>query len=245
MYLEIDNKAPVQAGNVGILVPIKVKDAVTVIQFPEGIDLAEAIVTAREVIGYHVADGKIKGFRSDNPDLVSALEAFYGLKATPKSNGGAATASALGTLVSLSLAGLVWASTQLQLRYNNGASWQAGIMGNPSSTGTGAYAPGIYMGLSSDSTAPAVGDSALVGEITSGTLARALASYGYTTAATSYTQSKVFTSDQTVTIYKSALFTVASGGSPIFGSLLTAGGVNSPKSLFSGDQVGVTETVSF
>jgi hypothetical protein len=242
MYLEIDNKAPVQVGNVGLLVPINVKKAVTVIQFPPDIELAEAVVTAREVIGYHVNDGKIGGFRSDNPDLVAALEAFYGLKATPKSNGGTGV---VGTTLTMYLAALVWAATRFQLRYNNGATWQAGIMGNPASTGTGAYAPATYMGLSSDSTAPAATDTTLVGEITSGALARALTAYGYTTAATSYTQSKVYTSDQTVTIYKSALFTAASGGSPIFGSLLTAGGVNSPKALFSGDQVGVTETVSF
>lgn len=242
MYLEIDNRAPVQAGNVGLLVPLKAKKATTVIQFPEGMSLAEAVLTAREAIGYHVSEGKIGGFSSDDPDLVKALEEFYGLKTTSKGNGAAST---LGTMTALAMAGLFIASTRLQLRYNAGATWQAGVMGNPSSNGTGAYAPGVYMALSSDATAPAIGDASLVGEIISGTLIRALTAYGYTTAATSYTESKVFTSDQTVTIYKSALFTVATGGSPIFGSLLTAGGVNSPKSLFSGDQVGVTETVNF
>lgn len=234
MYLEISNQAPIMA-------PEGTKKALTTLQFPDGMDLQEAIVTAREAIQYHVADGKIAGFRSDNPDLVAALEQFYGLKPTPKVNGNGATKATL----TLALGILVVASTRLALRYNNGASWQAGVMGNPSSTGTGAYAPGIYMGISSDSTAPAAGDTTLVGEVTSGTLSRALATYAYTTAATSYTESKVFTSDQTITIYKCALFTAASGSAPIFGSLLTAGGVNSPKSLFSGDQVGITETVNF
>jgi hypothetical protein len=232
MYLEISNQAPIMA-------PAGTKKALTTIQFPEGISLEEAILTAREAISYHVAEGKIAGFRSDNPDLVAALEQFYGVK--PKRNGNG-TAS---VVASLALASLVVASTRLQLRYNNGASWQAGIMGNPASTGTGAYAPGTYIGVSSDSTAPTPTDPTLVGEVTSGTLIRALATYGYTTAATSYTESKVFTSDQTITIYKCALFLVASGGSPIFGSLLTAGGVNSPKALYSGDQVGITETVNF
>jgi hypothetical protein len=234
MYLEISNQAPIMA-------PEGTKKALTTLQFPDGMDLQEAILTAREAIQYHVADGKIAGFRSDNPDLVEALEQFYGLKRTPKANGNGATS----VVASLALASLVIAYTKFQLRYNNGASWQAGVMGNPSSTGTGAYAPGIYMGISSDSTAPTATDTALVGEVTSGTLSRALATYAYTTAATAYTESKVFTSDQTITIYKSALFTGSSGGSPIFGSLLTAGGVNSPKSLFSGDQVGITETVNF
>jgi hypothetical protein len=241
MYLEIDNQAPVQAGKEG-LVPIEVEGATTVVQFPEGTTLEEAVLTAREVIGYHVADGKIGGFRSDNPDLVTALEQLYGLAPSPKPNG---NGGVMGTTTALVMAALIIASTRLCLRYNNGASWQAGLMGNPSSTGTGAYAPGIYLAVSSDSTAPAATDTTLVGEVTSGSLSRALATYGYTTAATSYTESKVFTSDQTITIYKSALFTVSSGGSPVFGSLLTAGGSPSPKSLFSGDQVGITETVNF
>ena len=235
MYLEIDNRGPIMARE-------DIQRALTTIIFPEGTDLEEAILTAREAIGYHVADGRIAKLRSDNPDLVAALEEYYGLKASPKANGNGSTVSAM---VALALGGLLVAATRCQLRYNNGASWQAGIMGNPSSTGTGAYAPGIYMGVSSDSTAPAAGDTTLVGEVTSGTLARALATYAYTTAATSYTESKIYTSDQTITIYKSALFTASSGGSPIFGSLLTTSGVNSPKSLFSGDQVGITETVSF
>jgi hypothetical protein len=242
MYLEIDNQAPVEVKG-GALVPIEVEHAVTTIQFPEGTSLEEAVLTVREAVAYHVADGKIAGFRSDNPDLVAALEQYYGLKGAPKANGNGATV--LGTMAAVAMAGLIIAGTRLQLRYNNGASWQAGVMGNPSSSGVGAYAPGIYIGISPDTTAPLITDTTLVGEITSGALIRSLATYGYTTSATSYTESKIFTSDQTVTIYKSALFITSTGGSPIFGSLLTAGGVPSPKSLYSGDQVGITETINF
>jgi hypothetical protein len=231
MYLEIDNQSPIGT---------EAKTATTTLYFPEGMDLAEAVLTAREAISYHVADGKIAGFKSDNPALIEALEQFYGLKPRP-TNGGILPSTTLAVVLGI----LLVASTRLQLRYNNGATWQAGIMGSPSSNGTGNYAPAVYMGISSDSTAPAVGDTTLVGEVTSGALVRALCTYAYTTAATSYTESKVFTSDQTITIYKCALFTASSGGSPIFGSLLTAGGVNSPKSLYSGDQVGITETVNF
>jgi hypothetical protein len=232
MYLEVSNQSPIG---------VNAKKALTVLQFPDGIDMVEAVMTAREALAYHVRDGKIAGFRSDNPDLVSAMEQVYGLKPAPKANGnGVAT-----TTLALALGILIVARARLFLRYNSGATWQAGVMGSPSSNGSGAYAPAIYMGISSDSTAPAAGDTTLVGEVTSGALARALCTYAYTTAATSYTESKVFTSDQTITIYKSALFTAASGGSPIFGSLLTTGGTNSPKSLYSGDQVGITETVNF
>jgi hypothetical protein len=236
MYLEIDNQSPI---------PVEAQSATTILHFPDGMDLHEAFLTAREAIQYHVADGKVAGFKSDNQDLVEALEQFYGLKPAPVPKASTQGNGAAQTTLALALGILLIAHTRLQLRYNSGASWQAGVMGNPASTGTGAYAPGIYMGISSDSTAPINTDTTLVGEVTSGTLSRALATYAYTTAATSYTESKVFTSDQTITIYKSALFTAAAGGSPIFGSLLTAGGVNSPKSLFSGDQVGITESVNF
>jgi hypothetical protein len=232
MYLEVSNQSPIG---------VSAKKALTVLQFPDGMDLAEAVITVQEALAYHVKDGKIAGFRSDNPDLVTALEQVYGLKPAPKANGNGAAS----TTLALALGILIVARTRPWLRYNNGATWQAGVMGSPSSNGTGSYAPGIYMGISSDSTAPAVGDTTLVGEVTTGALARALCTYAYTTAATSYTESKVFTSDQSITIYKSALFTVANGGSPIFGSLLTVSGVNSPKSLYSGDQVGITETVNF
>jgi hypothetical protein len=232
MYLEVSNQSPIG---------VSAKKALTVLQFPDGIDLAEAVLTAREALAYHVNDYKIGGFRGDNPELVAAMEQVFGLKPAPKANGNGAAS----TTLALALGLLIVARARPLLRYNNGATWQAGIMGSPSSTGTGAFAPGVYMGVSSDSTAPAVGDSTLVGEVTTGALARALCTYAYTTAATSYTESKVYTSDQTITIYKSALFTAASGGSPIFGSLLTTGGVNSPKSLFSGDQVGITETINF
>lgn len=235
MYLEIDNRGPKMA-------PEGTQRALTTLVFPDGIGLEEAILTAREAISYHVEGGKIAKFRSDNPDLVAALEAFYGLKPTLKPANGVTNASAS---LAVLMGAFIIASTRLQIRYNNGAAWQAGIMGG-ASNGTGAYAPATYMGISSDPTAPAAGDTTLVGEVTSGTLSRALCTYGYTgSGATTYTQSKVFTSDQTITIYKSALFTLASGGSPVFGSLLTAGGTNSPKSLFSGDQVGITETVNF
>jgi hypothetical protein len=198
-------------------------------------------------MGYHVLDNKVSGFHSDDPDLEYLLNMYYGLKQKPKVNPGPLSALGMTTL-----AMLIFAMTRSQLRYTYGSSWLAGIMGNPASTGTGNYASGKYLGISQDSTPPAIGDTTLVGEmsptsspVASTTLARALATYGYTPGATSYTESDIFTSDTTVTIYKSALFIAASGGQPIFGSMLTVSGTPTSKTLSSGDQVGVTETVSF
>ena len=246
MYIEIDNKAPIQIVNgEPHKVGLRGENAVTQMVFPDGTDLLEAIQTVKHTLPWHSSGASVKAVRSDDADLEQYLSEFYGVKPRMVRGTSSALGEAIGAMGAMATVLMLMAATRLALRYNNGASWQAGIMGNPASTGTGAYAPGIYLALSSDSTAPQVGDTTLAGEIVSGTLSRAQATYGYTSGATSFTESKIFTSDQTVTIYKDALFNVASGGSPLFGSLLYVNGVPTPKTLSSGDQVGITESVSF
>jgi hypothetical protein len=246
MYLEIDNQAPIQIVGDGEVVPIGGGPVKTVLRFPDGTELIKAAATAREALKYHVADEKVSGFHSDDPDLEYLLNCYFGVR-----NFGVRR-RAPSVLGALTMAMALWAMTQFQLRYTYGSSWLAGIMGNPASTGTGNFAPGCYLGISQDPTAPVAGDTSLVGEmsplstpVASTTLARTLATFGYTPGATTYTESNVFTSDCTVTIYKSALFITPSGGQPIFGKLLQVGGVTAPETMRSGDEVGVTETVSF
>ena len=240
MHIEIENRAPIQVTPAGDHAPLG-KRATTRLIFPDGTGLPEAIQTVEHVLPWHCEGAAISAIKSDDIPLARYLSDFYGVKKPDE----ALEVGLLGTMGTLAMVGLLMAATRMALRYNNGASWQAALMGNPSSTGTGTYAPGIYLALSSDSTAPASTDTSLVGEITSGTLSRAQATFGYTAGATSYTQSKIFTSDQTVTIYKDGLFNVSSGGSPLFGSLLTQGGVPTPTALYSGSQVGITESISF
>lgn len=119
------------------------------------------------------------------------------------------------------------------MRVNTGADWQAAQMGG--TPGTAAK----YIGLTANAGAPAAGDTALTGEIGSGTLIRASATYAHTTSATSYTLTKTFTSDQTVLIHKIGVFDAVTTGTLVFETALSA-----DASLVSGDTLAITETVN-
>lgn len=126
-------------------------------------------------------------------------------------------------------------------RVATGRTAQANLMANTASNGTGTYAPYCYLAVSANSTAIADGDSTLAGEVTTGTLVRAQALFGYSAGASSYTLSKTFTSDQTIVLAKLGVFNTATagGGSPMFLSLISP-----TASLISGDQCALTETVN-
>jgi len=125
------------------------------------------------------------------------------------------------------------------LRTNAGADFQAGVMSSTASTGTGAYAPANYIGLTQNATAPAAADTTLTSEEATGALARAQATYSHTTGTASYTLQKQFTSDKAATIAKIGVFNASSGGTMVFETLL-----NATATLVSGDILTVTETVS-
>lgn len=129
--------------------------------------------------------------------------------------------------------------SRADLRTNAGADFQAGVMSSTASTGTGAFAPANYIGMTANATAPAAADTTLTGEITTGALARAQATYSHTTGTASYTLQKTFTSDQSVTAAKIGVFNASTGGTMVFETLL-----NATATLVSGDQLTVTETVS-
>lgn len=112
-------------------------------------------------------------------------------------------------------------------------------MGDTASTGTGAYAAANYIGLTANATAPAAGSTSLTGEITTGTLARAQATYAHTNGTNVYTLTRTFTSDQSVTIAKIGVFNAATGGTLVFETLL-----NATATLVSGDQLQITESVT-
>lgn len=125
------------------------------------------------------------------------------------------------------------------MRTNAGRDHQSRVMGDTASTGTGAYAPATYIGVTANSTAPAASDISLAGEIASGTLTRAQAVYAHTNGTASYTLTKVFTSDQTITLAKVGVFTAPTSGTMAFETLL-----NTPAPMVSGDQVQITMTVT-
>lgn len=119
-------------------------------------------------------------------------------------------------------------------------------MGDTASTGTGAYKSAQYIGLTADATAPAAGDTTLTGEVITGTLVRAAAVFAHTTGAATYTLTKTFTSDQTVTINKIGVFNGAGpgGAASTSNTLVFETALNAAASLVSGDQLQITETVT-
>jgi len=102
-----------------------------------------------------------------------------------------------------------------------------------------------YLALSEDATAPAQTDTSLTAEITAAAnvgLSRSEATFAHTTAATTYTLTKTFTSSvgsPAATIRKVAVLNAVTAGVMVFESLLA-----SPPTLQPGDSLTITETVS-
>lgn len=139
---------------------------------------------------------------------------------------------------------LLWAfvlvmATRLQVRTTSGRDWQARLMGDSASNGSGLYASGSYMGVSADTGAPNAANTVLPGEVASGTLARKQVAYSHTIGTSSYALTGVFVFDQDITLAKLGIFNAASGGTLVFESLLNAVVVGKP-----GDQSTLTETVT-
>jgi len=125
------------------------------------------------------------------------------------------------------------------VRTNAGRDHQARVMGDHSSDGSGNYASACWIGLTANSASPGATDTTLTGEITGGTLARAKGIFAHTNGAATYTVTKSFTSDQTVTVAKVGVFNAASGGTLCFETLLS-----SSVNLRSGDTVQITQTIT-
>jgi len=126
-------------------------------------------------------------------------------------------------------------------RVNSGANWQASLMGSAAGT------PANYMALSTATLSPALTDTSLTGEITSGTnagLARTQATYQNYTAPTtlggpaSYQLQHTFTSSATATVNSAALFNASSSG-----TMFVEANLSPSATLASGDQIVLTWSV--
>lgn len=121
------------------------------------------------------------------------------------------------------------------LRTTAGLDWQADVMGNSTQP-----ASARWVGLTTNATAPAAGDTTLTGEIASGGLTRVAGTYAHTPGATSYTITANWTASATHTaVAKAGLFNASSSGTMAFTTLL-----NATATLASGDQLQVTWTVN-
>ena len=120
-----------------------------------------------------------------------------------------------------------------------GRDHQAGVMGNPASSGSGNYSPATWMVLSTNTTAEDASRTTLPGELTGGTMARAEATFSHTVGTASYTLIKTWVSDRDVTVAKFGVYTAQTGGIFCWEKLLDA-----PVVLKSGDSMQIVHTVS-
>jgi hypothetical protein len=102
-------------------------------------------------------------------------------------------------------------------------------------------APARYIALTENASAPAAGDTALTGEITTGGCGRALGLYAHTLGASTYTLSKTFSVSSTFLIHRAGLFPVSTASSSVI-AFSTA--LNADASVISGDSLAVTWTVT-
>jgi hypothetical protein len=120
-----------------------------------------------------------------------------------------------------------------------GRSWMARVMGDTASTGTGAYAPANWMGVTEDDADPVAENEALPGEVTSGTMGRVQATFAHTEGAASYTLTRTLTADASVDLRKIGIFTGPSPG----GTLVYETKLNDKAVMVEGDQTQITHTV--
>jgi len=101
--------------------------------------------------------------------------------------------------------------------------------------------PARYIGLTTDTGTPAVGDTTLASEITTNGLQRALATFAHTGGTTTFTLAKTFTASGTFTnVHKGGLFTA--GTNAAGGVLVADTNLNADATLASGDSIAVTWT---
>lgn len=122
------------------------------------------------------------------------------------------------------------------LRTNAGIDWQAESMGKTASR----PAVADWIALTTNTGAPAAGDTTLTSEITTNGLARAQGTFSHTASATSYKISFTFTATGTHTaVHKGGLFNASSAGTLAFETNLS-----SDATLASGDTLTIEWTIN-
>ncbi len=128
-----------------------------------------------------------------------------------------------------------------------GRTFQARVMSDPSSNGTGAYAPARHLALTADTTqtiTEGTANTTLAGELTGAGLARIAAAFGYTDGTTSYTLSNTWTYTGTTSITIARVGTFNAPGPPPAGTCVFITALSSTATVnANGDQLTVTLTV--
>jgi hypothetical protein len=222
----------------------------TIVDLPDEWSLGQCftnITDPRGVWAAHVEvkEGKVPApawVASDNNLLAQLIAEHFGCERRElESSGGTLGAAKALPVLWLTLAFLLWHLT-IALKTNAGNDFQAKQMAGSAS----ATAVAKWVAITANTTAPAVGDTTLTGEITTagGGLVRAVGAYAHTTSAASYTITTTFTANGSdslpVTIGKRAHFDAASTGNMVFETLVSPTATLSA----SGDSLTLTDTVS-
>jgi hypothetical protein len=112
-------------------------------------------------------------------------------------------------------------------------------MGDTASNGSGNYASATWIAITADTATPVSSNTTLTGELTGGTMGRSQAAYAHTNGQATYTLTKQFTADRTVTVAKCGVFTASTGGTMAFEALL-----DSTAGVKSGDTLQIVQTIS-
>lgn len=226
-------------------------ERVTRIVFPPETPIHEALVGVLAALAHNMKEGERPVWiESDNATLEELLLQQFRMDAARNQRPARwgmreieTVTNPLAMLASMHFAllaaGLIVASSRLQLRTLKGKDWMARIMGDPASTATGVYASGTWLAVTEDGTAPADTDLTLAGEITTGTLARQQGIYSHTNGTAAYTLTKTLTSDRTCVLRKAGVFLGAGATDMVFEALL-----NAVADMVPGDQTQLTETVT-
>ena len=129
------------------------------------------------------------------------------------------------------------------MRTNAGTDHQSRTSFDTASNATGVYAALNYIALTENGTAPAAGDTTLVGEITGFGLERAQATYAHTNGTNLTVLNKVFTKSgggAAITVRKGGLLNAATGGTLGYSTL-----VPDPPTLVDNDSVDVDWEFTF
>lgn len=217
------------------------------VRFPDGMPLmecAQTVTIPKGVWDSHSPggfedSGKPLWVESNSPTLQALLAEHYGCASGAPKSAAAQVAAALGLPVLVAMLLVMLLSPRL--RVAAGRDFQARVMGDSASTGTGLYASARFLAVTENSTAPADADTALLGELTVGGFARAAATYARTAGTTTYTLSLTLTSADatTRTLQKIGIFNAGTAGTLVFETAIP-----SPPALVSGDQAALTSTIT-
>jgi hypothetical protein len=222
---------------------------------PDGVNLNEAFRTIVAALELHLVEGSVPAWvEANNANLVNMIVDQYQIDGNerPEDWGHhtnahlSAQPGMLTTMMALVITFLLSRLFGLDLRTDIGRDFQARVMGDTAANGTGSYSSGKYIGVTANATAPSAASTTLTGEIVTGTLVRAQATYAHVSGTATYTLTKTFTSDQDVILAKLGVFNGAGpgGAASAANSLIFETLLNNTASMVSGDQTQITETVT-